>query len=116
MAKAKPKPSTAMTLNGASTPAERETANRTHHQEIVGHLLDSALYGGHGHAVGRQGAKGHEMVASDAHLQGDHAYIPQAVFSRDSVPQNRRNQTSKAGSPFDDPDAANYGSVDDKSD
>jgi hypothetical protein len=97
------KASTAMPLTARSTPAEREAANRQHHQELVSHTLDSATYGGHGHAVGLQGKAGHAMVPNDAALQGKDAYIPQAVL----------NVATKDGSaPFDDPSAKDYGTTD----
>ena len=74
------KPSTAMPLDAKSTPAERESANRTHHEELIGHVLDNAVALGHGHAVG-SGSTG-KMVPSDAHLQNG-AYIPRAVLQPD---------------------------------
>jgi len=84
---AKQKSSTAMPLTAKSTPAERESANRQHHQELIGHTLDSATYGGHGHAVGSQGKAGHTMVPNDSVFQGSgetsrgKPYIPQSVLN-----------------------------------
>jgi|HubBroStandDraft_5_1064220.scaffolds.fasta_scaffold210142_2 hypothetical protein len=99
---AKAKPSTAMPLTGTSTQAERDAANRTHHSELIGHTLDSAAYGGHGHAVG-SGPTG-KMVPNDSVYQGKpHAYIPQAAL----------NVTTKdGGATFDDPSAKDYGTAD----
>jgi len=107
------KPSTAMSLDAKSTPAQRESANRQHHQELVSHTLDAAEYNGHGHYVGQQGPNGHAMGPSDVHQQGEHAYIPQGVgFFARARPQN---MASKDGSPsFDDDQsgAQDYGAVD----
>ena len=68
-----------------------------HVAELTGHAVDSALYGGHGHLVGKQGPRGHDMVRSDLDKQGGQ-YIPQAC--------------GKAGCPFDDPQQDDYGKVD----
>jgi hypothetical protein len=111
------KPSTAMPLTAKSTPAERETANRTHHQELISHTLDNAVAVGHGHAVG-SGPTG-KMVPNDSAFQGSaetsrsKPYIPQGVFAQDDTPQNRQSQSSRdGGAGFDDPSAKNYGTVD----
>lgn len=94
-------------LDANSTPAERKAANDDHHRTLISHTLDAATYGGHGHAVGK-GATG-KMVPSDAHMQGDHAYIPQGV-----LPANRQNTSSDgAGSAeANDPSTSDYGTVD----
>ncbi|MFZ0418414.1 MAG: hypothetical protein WAM04_09920 [Candidatus Sulfotelmatobacter sp.] len=62
------KASSAMPLTAKSTAKERWDANRQHHGELIGHTLDAAQYGGHGHASG-SGPTG-KMVQSDAHMQG----------------------------------------------
>jgi len=72
--------------------AERESANRQHHQELIGHTLDSASYNAHGHFVGRQGA--HEMVQSDAHMQGS----GEASRGKPYIPQGVLNTATKDGS------------------
>jgi len=75
-----------------------------HVAELTGHAVDSALYGGHGHLVGRQGLRGHDMVRSDLDKQGGQ-YIPQAM--------------GKDGGPaFDDDQrmADDYASADEKAD
>jgi hypothetical protein len=102
-------PSTSRRLDNSSTVAERSSANRKHHSELIGHTLDSAAYNAHGHAVGKQGARGHTMTPSDAHMQGDHAYIPQSV-----LPANRQNQSSDgAGSASaNDPSTSDYATAD----
>jgi len=67
---------------GSGISAQRAQQTRDtlgeHVKELVGHALDSAEYVGHGHFVGRQGPRGHDMVASDAHLQNGQ-FIPQAM-------------------------------------
>jgi hypothetical protein len=75
-----------------------------HVKGLVGHTLDMATYNAHGHAAGRQGARGHQMPPNDAHKQGG-SFIPQAVFNTFS--QNGSAQADPAGS--DD-----YGVVDEK--
>jgi len=67
--------------------------------------LDVSDYGGHGHAEGRQGRAGHMMRKSDADRQSG-SFIPQNMYSRDG------------GTASDDDvqGAADYGSVDDKTD
>jgi hypothetical protein len=104
----KQRSSTAMPLTAKSTPAERSAANRTHHQELVGHTLDNAVANGHGHAVGRN-ATG-KMVPSDAHFQGSgdsrgKPYLAQGVLN---------TATRDGGAPFDDNQkvAGDYGTVD----
>jgi hypothetical protein len=48
---------------------------------LISHTLDAATYyGGQGHAVGKQGARGRTMVPSDHAALGKDAYIPQGVF------------------------------------
>jgi hypothetical protein len=101
------KPSTAMPLTSASTQAERDAANRTHHSELIAHTLDNAVAVGHGHAVG-SGSTG-KMVPNDAAFQGSgkgsrgKPYIPQAVL----------NVTTKdGGAGFDDPSQKDYGTAD----
>lgn len=79
------------------------TANRKHFEQIAGHLLDSATYGGHGHAIGRQGARGHAMPANDAHKQSGQ-YIPQAVFDTFSDGAGCADASDAA--------ASDYGNVD----
>ena len=99
------KSSTAMPLNAKSTPAERESANRQHHQEMADHLLTNTLRAGHGgHMLGKSGpgSTGHDLPPSDAHLQSGQ-YIPQAVFN---------TATKDGGSGFDDPSAKDYGTTD----
>ncbi|MGA7770460.1 MAG: hypothetical protein WCA27_30030 [Candidatus Sulfotelmatobacter sp.] len=102
--------STTMTLHSRSTAAERETANRTHMQEVAGHLIDNAVSAGHGgHMLGRQGgAKGHEMPPSDAHLQSGQ-YLPQASFAK--VPQNTSTSRSNEQN-ADNPASKDYGVAD----
>jgi hypothetical protein len=56
----------AKTLDDNSTAKERKAANDDHHRTLISHTLDAAEYGGHGHAIGRQGKRGHTMVPSDA--------------------------------------------------
>lgn len=72
-----------------------------HVKELVGHTLDSAAYGSHGHAAGRQGAKGHRMPSSDAHRQGG-AYLPQNVYTSGSGGNQQ----------MDTADSEDYGTVD----
>jgi hypothetical protein len=98
------------TLNAKSTPAEREAVNRSHHQEMAGHLIDNAVRAKHGgHMLGRQGGgAGHPMPPSDAHLQSG-AYIPRAAFAK--VPQNM--DSDGAGSAMaNDPSTKDYGTAD----
>lgn len=85
-------PSTSRRLDNNSTVAERSSANRQHHKELISHTLDSASYNAHGHAVGSQGKRGHTMVQSDQAKQGKDAYIPQGVLG---TPQNRQNADDK---------------------
>jgi hypothetical protein len=81
-----------------------------HVSELTGHLLDSADYNAHGHAQGRQGRAGHEMVPNNLHLQGD-AHIPQAALK--DLPQNRQNAFSESGSADASADrTGDYGSAD----
>lgn len=54
-----------------------------HVKELVGHTLDSAAYGGHGHAAGKQGRAGHRMPFNDAHLHIG-AYVPQNMYTSGS--------------------------------
>jgi len=55
--------------------------------------IASSRYKCHGHAEGRQGPKGHDMVDSDALQQkGEYIYIPRAAFS--GAPQNTQNMYS----------------------
>jgi hypothetical protein len=65
----------------------------------VDHEMSTALYGGHGHAVGRQGATGHAMPPNDSHMQSG-ARLPQTVYAKPGA------------SGFDDPPADDYGMVD----
>lgn len=93
--------------------AARETKRilGEHVAGLVGHTLTTSQYGGHGHAEGRQGRKGHEMPRSTAHLQGGQ-FIPRAAFS--GVPQNRQSTFSDGAGCADATDAggADYGTVD----
>ena len=57
-------------------------------------LAQSAAYGSHGHAAGKQGHGGHEMPRNDAHLQ-DGAYVPQNVYTSGSG-GNQQMDTSDA--------------------
>jgi hypothetical protein len=95
--------------------AARETKRilGEHVAGLVGHTLTTSQYGGHGHAEGRQGRRGHEMPQSAAHLQGGQ-YIPRAAFS--GVPQNRQSTFSDGAGCADasDASAADYGVVDSK--
>ena len=105
------KKSTGMPLTGKSTAAERDDANRTHHQEMAAHLIDNTLRAGHGgHTLGKQGPgnTGHDLPENDAHLQSG-AYIPRAAFAK--VPQN--TSSDGAGSAeANEPGSDDYGSVD----
>jgi hypothetical protein len=87
---------------GKSVSAERAQQTRDvlgkHVAELTGHAVDSALYNSHGHLVGRQGPRGHDMVRSDLDKQAGQ-YIPQAM-GRDGGPG------------FDDPCQKDYGTVD----
>jgi hypothetical protein len=80
----------------------RATLNE-HVRDLVDQTLDSAIYNQHGHFVGKQGPHGHDMVASDAHLQNGQ-FIPQAC--------------GKTGGPFDDNQrmADDYANADEKAD
>lgn len=110
---AKQKQSTPMTDSGATNPRPMSAEQHAHFKGLVESTLTNAVAVGHGHAVGSQGPRGHKMVES-GHAKQAGGYIPQGALA-DAVPQNRQNQSSKdGGSGFDDPDAANYASVDDK--
>ena len=92
--------------------ARKTTAILSNHvRELVGHTLDSSRYNGHGHAEGRQGPKGHDMVDSDAKLQKGE-YIPRAAFS--GVPQNTQNTYSDGtgSAEASDPSTSDYATVD----
>jgi hypothetical protein len=104
-------PSTSRTLDNSSTVAERSSANRKHHEELVSHTLTAAEYGGHGHAIGRQGKAGHTMVPSDHAAQGKDAFIPQGILS---VPQNRQNTSSdgSGSANANDPSTSDYATAD----
>jgi len=65
----------------------------------VDHEMSTAVYGGHGHAMGRQGATGSAMPPNDSHMQAG-ARVPQTVYAADGEPG------------FDDPAAADYGVAD----
>ena len=67
------------TDSGAATPRPMSAAQHDHFKSLVGHTLTGAAYGGHGHAVGKQGPKGHEMVPNDSHRQAG-SYIPRGVL------------------------------------
>ena len=105
------KPSTEMPLSSRSTPAERDAANRTHHEEMAGHLLDNSIRAGHGgHYLGKAGpgSTGHDLPPSDAHLQVGQ-YIPKGAFAK--VPQSTSSDGS-GSSDFNDPSTGDYGTVD----
>jgi hypothetical protein len=54
---APPKPPAS--LNAKSSPAERDAANRDHHQQMASHLIDNTLRAGHGgHMLGKAGPQG----------------------------------------------------------
>jgi len=91
-----------LTSDSGSPPAKAESraANCQHFRELIGHTLDAADYSGHGHAAGRQGARGHAMPKSDAHLQGG-AYVPQNMYAS--------NGSAQAD---EQPLAGDYGAVD----
>jgi hypothetical protein len=65
-----------------------------HVEQLTGHLLDASDYNAHGHATGRQGAKGHPMPKSDAHLQ-DGAHVPQDMYGALHV--DRTDETKDYG-------------------
>ena len=88
-----------MTDSGATNPRPMSTAQHNHFKTLTSLTLDNAVAVGHGHAMGRQGAKGHTMVPSDAHTQGGQ-YIRQGSF----------DSTGENGS--DEPGSDEYGKVD----
>jgi hypothetical protein len=96
----------------AVTEKKTRDALHSHVQQLSDFTLQSSRYNAHGHAEGRQGAKGHEMPPSDAHLQRDgDRIIPQGAFAK--VPQTM--DTTGSGPGFDESArAANYGMVDDE--
>jgi hypothetical protein len=108
------KPSTAMPLTAKSTQAEREAANRTHHQEMADHLISNALDAKHGgHMAGQQGPKGHALPANDLHLQSG-AYIPRGVLQPDGfarVPGSTDSDGSGSAN-ANDPATKDYGATD----
>jgi hypothetical protein len=84
------------TLTADSTASERKSANDLHHQSLVEHTIDAAEYGGHGHFVGSQGKRGHDMPANEAHKQLGQ-YIPRAV--RKAAVNATTGEYSQQGSP-----------------
>lgn len=63
----------------ADAAAQTKAVLGQHVKELISHTLDVADYNGHGHAIGKQGRHGHDMVASDAHKQSGE-YIPQRMY------------------------------------
>jgi hypothetical protein len=97
-------------LDANSTAKERADANRAHHQEMAGHLIEDSVRAKHGgHMLGRQGGeKGHEFPPSDADRQSG-AYIPRGAFAK--VPQNTYSDGAASAS-ANDASTADYGTVD----
>jgi hypothetical protein len=102
-------------LDNNSTAKERKAANDNHHQALVAHTLDAAVYGGHGHYVGKQGAKGHDMPKNDAHRQSGQ-FIPRAVHQQAMHQAVRQNTFSENGSADADGGSidSDYGNADNK--
>jgi hypothetical protein len=72
-----------------------------HVKGLTDHTLDVALYNNHGHAMGRQGPKGHPLPPSHAHLQGG-GFIPRGVLMSDSgeASQGGFQQSGAAGADY----------------
>ena len=102
-------PSTSRRLTSNSTVAERWSANRKHHEELISHTLDAATYyGGHGHAVGEQGAPRPHDGSERPCGAGQGRLHSAGRF------QNRQNTSSdgEGSASANDPSTKNYGVVD----
>lgn len=70
----------------AATEKNTRDALHSHVQQLSDFTLESSRYGGHGHAEGKQGSRGHTMPPSDAHMQRDgDRIIPQGGFCKGSA-------------------------------